>query len=117
MNNLKNYLEKTINPKIIKKRIPLELENYKKLKTMLFEEFGFTIEKTSSNTHFKLNIFGPENSIYEGGYFQAEISLKKEYPFKPLSVEFFTKILHHNVSNNGITYLDLNYWKPSYGLI
>ena len=119
MNNLQNYVKQGFSRLVFLKRLPLEMENYNKIKDILFQEFGFTINKTSDNGHYELNIFGPENSPYQNGFFQAEISITKYYPFSPLSVNFLTKIYHQNISiKDGSTYLEINSrWKPSYGLI
>jgi len=119
MNNLQKYIDKGYNKIILIKRIPFEIQNYNKLKNTLYKEFGFIIEETFDKTHFKLTIYGPENSPYENGIFEAEISISKSYPFEPLSLEFLTKIFHQNISiQNGKTYLQISScWKPSYGLI
>ena len=119
MNNLQNYINKGYNKLVLTKRIPYEMQNYKKIENILYNEFGFIIEETSDKTHFKITIFGPENSPYENGIFEAEISIPKLYPFEPLSLEFLTKIFHQNISiKNGYTYLQISScWKPSYGLV
>ena len=119
MNNLQNYINKGYNKIMFTKRIPNEIQNYKKMENILYKEFGFIIEETSDKVHFKITIFGPENSPYENGIFEAEISIPKLYPFEPLSLEFLTKIFHQNISiKNGYTYLQISScWKPSYGLV
>ena len=119
MDNLQNYINKGYNKIMFTKRIPNEIQNYKKMENILYKEFGFIIEETSDKTHFKITIFGPENSPYENGIFEAEISISKLYPLEPLSLEFLTKIFHQNISiKNGYAYLQINScWKPSYGLI
>lgn len=60
---------------------------------------------------------GPKDSIYAGGQFKIQISLPKEYPFKPPVLSFKTKIYHPNVSNDekGAMCLGMlrpDEWKP-----
>ncbi|KAG8525823.1 uncharacterized protein KY384_000583 [Bacidia gigantensis] len=61
---------------------------------------------------------GPKGSAYEGGVFTLVLSLPKEYPFKPPTLSFKTKIYHPNVTNDdkGSMCLGLlrpDEWKPS----
>ncbi|KAI4715243.1 ubiquitin-conjugating enzyme [Aureobasidium sp. EXF-10727] len=60
---------------------------------------------------------GPEDSVYANGKFKIEVSLPKEYPFKPPTVSFKTKIYHPNVSNDDkgsmcLGMLRSDQWKP-----
>ncbi|KAI4745056.1 ubiquitin-conjugating enzyme [Aureobasidium sp. EXF-12298] len=60
---------------------------------------------------------GPEDSIYANGKFKISVSLPKEYPFKPPTVSFKTKIYHPNVSNDDkgtmcLGMLRSDEWKP-----
>ena len=41
-------------------------------------------------------ITGPEESPYEGGYFNLEIKFYRDFPFKPPQIYFQTKIYHPN---------------------
>lgn len=60
-------------------------------------------------------------TIYQGGKYEIEITLPSNYPFKPPTVSFKTKIYHPNVSNDsppnsGMMCLGMlrdNEWKPS----
>ncbi|KAH0286757.1 ubiquitin-conjugating enzyme [Aureobasidium namibiae CBS 147.97] len=60
---------------------------------------------------------GPEDSVYANGKFNISVSLPKEYPFKPPTVSFKTKIYHPNVSNDDkgtmcLGMLRSDEWKP-----
>ncbi|KAG9517702.1 ubiquitin-conjugating enzyme, partial [Aureobasidium melanogenum] len=60
---------------------------------------------------------GPEDSVYANGKFKIEVVLPKEYPFKPPTVSFKTKIYHPNVSNDDkgsmcLGMLRSDQWKP-----
>ena len=67
--------------------------------------------------HWEAVITGPEETDYKDGVFLLDIHIPKEYPYKPPSCEFKTKIWHPNIDpNNGyicITTLKEKYWNPS----
>jgi ubiquitin-protein ligase len=47
----------------------------------------------------KGTIKGPEGTPYEGGIFQINITIPKQYPFEPPKMNFHTKIWHPNISS------------------
>ncbi|KAM3421304.1 hypothetical protein BST61_g1703 [Cercospora zeina] len=60
---------------------------------------------------------GPSESVYAGGKFHIVITLPKEYPFKPPTLSFRTKIYHPNVTNDErgamcLGMLKSDEWKP-----
>ncbi|KAF2457935.1 putative ubiquitin conjugating enzyme [Lineolata rhizophorae] len=71
-----------------------------------------------SNVHtWEILMDGPENSVYAGGHFKLNLTLPKDYPFKPPTLNFATKIYHPNVSNDGkgsmcLGMLRSDEWKP-----
>jgi len=46
-------------------------------------------------------IYGPENTAFEGGVFPIRLLLDADYPNSPPKGYFLTKIFHPNVSNKG----------------
>lgn len=53
----------------------------------------------------------------QGGHFKLQVTLPKEYPFKPPIISFKTKIYHPNVSNDDkgamcLGMLRSDQWKP-----
>jgi len=62
-------------------------------------------------------IFGPEDSVFEGGVFKLTLTFSEEYPSKPPVVKFITKVFHPNFYyGDGGVCLDLlqNSWSPIY---
>lgn len=69
---------------------------------------------------FKWNVIltAPSSSPYSGGIFTLRLELPPEYPFKPPTLSFTTKIYHPNVSNDDkgsmcLGILRPESWKPS----
>ncbi|MCJ1361089.1 hypothetical protein MMC16_000186 [Acarospora aff. strigata] len=81
---------------------------------------GITASLLSESDVYKWHIVltGPENSPYAGGRFTLHLSLPPEYPFKPPTLSFLTKIYHPNISNDDkgsmcLGMLRSDEWKPS----
>ena len=49
--------------------------------------------------HLKGTIPGPQGTPYEGGIFEIDIVLPKQYPFEPPKMRYITKIWHPNISS------------------
>ena len=58
-------------------------------------------------------ITGPEDSPYEGGTFELDLSLPTTYPFEPPRLRFITPIYHPNIDNTGRICLDTLKMPPS----
>ncbi|KAL8569276.1 Ubiquitin-conjugating enzyme E2 A [Nucella lapillus] len=61
-------------------------------------------------------IFGPHDTPFEDGTFKLTIEFTEEYPNKPPSVRFISKMFHPNVYADGSICLDIlqNRWSPTY---
>ena len=44
---------------------------------------------------------GPENTLYEGGYFKAQLKFPDDYPNNPPKMVFKTKMWHPNIYPDG----------------
>merc|ERR1712142_579678 len=61
-------------------------------------------------------IFGPSDTPFEDGTFKLTIEFTEEYPNKPPTVRFVSKMFHPNVYADGGICLDIlqNRWSPTY---
>ncbi|KAK4004596.1 ubiquitin-conjugating enzyme E2 R2 [Daphnia magna] len=64
---------------------------------------GFRIKLTNDDVLFdwEVAIFGPPETLYQGGYFKAQLKFPPDYPYSPPSMRFLTKVWHPNVYENG----------------
>lgn len=70
----------------------------------------------NGNNIFEWEAFieGPKDSVYENGLFRLTLTFSKDYPIKPPTVLFKTKIYHCNINQTGHICLDIlkGNWSP-----
>ncbi|CAN8264635.1 unnamed protein product [Cochlearia groenlandica] len=61
-------------------------------------------------------IFGPNESPWEGGTFKMTLQFTEDYPNKPPTVRFVSRMFHPNIYADGSICLDIlqNQWSPIY---
>jgi len=95
------------------KRVMRELKDYQRSE----EPRGFSMGPVDEDdmSRWKATILGPEGSPYEGGLFHLNITIPKDYPFKPPRMQFTTKVFHPNISECGYVSINiLSYdWSPA----
>ncbi|XP_015373546.1 PREDICTED: ubiquitin-conjugating enzyme E2 R2 [Diuraphis noxia] len=63
---------------------------------------GFRVKLIEDNLReWEVAIFGPPETLYQGGYFKAHMKFPADYPYSPPTIRFLTKVWHPNVYENG----------------
>ena len=107
------------------KRLFMELKNIKEENNSLYS----TSPSDDNFLDWDFIIFGPQNTLYEGGIFSGKMIFPSVYPSKPPQV-IFNNILHPNIYKNGqvcISILhegsdqfgyekDIERWSPTHGI-
>ena len=75
----------------------------------------YTGPKNNNLFEWDATIFGPIGTPYENGVFKLDIHIPSNYPFKPPSINFITRIYHPNIDHVGSICLDIlkSNWSPA----
>lgn len=74
---------------------------YKSLQEEPVEGFRVKLCNEDNLFEWEVAIFGPPDTLYQGGYFKAHMKFPPDYPYSPPSIRFLTKVWHPNVYENG----------------
>ena len=66
-------------------------------------DLGFSVGLIDENDFFKWSVCftGPEDTIYEGGFFKAILTFPKDFPQNPPEMKFITEMWHPNIYPDG----------------
>ncbi|GBP13931.1 Ubiquitin-conjugating enzyme E2 R2 [Eumeta japonica] len=70
---------------------------YKSLQEEPVEGFRVKLLGEDNLFEWEVAIFGPPDTLYQGGYFKAHMKFPPDYPYSPPSIRFLTKVWHPNV--------------------
>ena len=67
------------------------------------DDLGASIGLENDDDLFKWNVLfeGPEDTLYEGGYFKARLQFPEDYPNSPPTMTFLSKMWHPNIYPDG----------------
>lgn len=74
---------------------------YKSLQEEPVESFRVKLRDESNLLEWEVSIFGPPDTLYQGGYFKANMKFPLDYPFSPPSFRFLSTFFHPNIYING----------------
>ena len=64
---------------------------------------GFSVGLIDDNDYFKWSVCfqGPEDTLYEGGFFKAILTFPQDFPQNPPEMRFITEMWHPNIYPDG----------------
>ena len=67
------------------------------------DDLSASIGLENDDDLFKWNVLfeGPEDTLYEGGYFKARLQFPEDYPNSPPTMTFLSKMWHPNIYPDG----------------
>ena len=67
------------------------------------DDLGASIGLENEDDLFLWNVVfeGPEDTLYEGGYFKTQLKFPDDYPNNPPDMRFISKMWHPNIYTDG----------------
>lgn len=113
LRNNENNNEQIYNQNIRRQQvITRELLQYEEDENLKFSIFRQNDDLSS----LLVSLSPPEGTPYEEGIFFIDMDIPVDYPSKPPSIKFTTKIYHPNISEEGGIYFEMigSEWKPTF---
>jgi len=76
-------------------------KEYKSIQDEPVEGFRVKLVNDGNLFEWEVAIFGPPDTLYQGGYFKAHMKFPADYPYSPPTIKFLTPVWHPNVYENG----------------
>ena len=66
-------------------------------------DLGFSVGLIDENDYYKWSVLfqGPEDTIFEGGFFKAILTFPEDFPQNPPEMKFITEMFHPNIYKDG----------------
>ena len=66
-------------------------------------DLGFSVGLIDDNDYYKWSVLfqGPEDTIFEGGFFKAVLTFPADFPQNPPEMKFITEMFHPNIYKDG----------------
>ena len=66
-------------------------------------DLGFIVGLIDDNDYYKWSVLfqGPEDTIFEGGFFKAILTFPEDFPQNPPEMKFITEMFHPNIYKDG----------------
>ena len=79
------------------------------------QDWNISLVNEDNIFEWKATSAGPDNTSYKHGIFEVNIKFGTEYPFKPPTVVFRSKMFHPNIASDGRICLDTlgTAWTPA----
>jgi len=79
----------------------LLMKQLKDLSRSPVEGFSAGLKDDSNAFVWEVMLMGPPDTLYEGGFFAAELEFPKDYPNAPPTMKFSSKMWHPNIYSDG----------------
>lgn len=93
------------------------MNDYNEIQNNPYDDELITVETINNNYYkWQCTILGQSNTIYDTGVFFLDIDIPGDYPHKPPTIKFTTKIYHPNIELNGGICMSMltDTWSPKY---
>ena len=103
-NNTLNEKHTSSYNKFVKELLKMQLREINKSK-----DLGFSVSLIDENDIYKWSFLfsGPEDTIYEGGFFKGILTFPEDYPKNPPQIRMITEMFHPNIYKDGLVNMSI----------